>query len=153
MNWTVLRLIVYVFALHSAPVKGMTERLQVTESRIVGIILSESLGPFNLVPNGTVPLDCGSQQVFTCTISGRFARWRFDIKAGNVKYTATILPDTARTNQTKSAITVFNLSEADNNGTVECIDRDTNLSEGTARIVIGKHEFYTVHIFLFCDYS
>jgi hypothetical protein len=76
--------------------------------------------------------------VFTCTISGRFARWRFDIKAGNVKYTATVLPDTARTNQTKSVITVFNLSEADNNGTVECIDRDTNLSEGTARIVIGK---------------
>ena len=26
MNWTVLRLIVYVFALHSAPVKGKTER-------------------------------------------------------------------------------------------------------------------------------
>ena len=116
----------------------------ISESYIVGIIISETLGP--LVPNGTVPLDCGSQQVFTCTISGRFVQWRFDIKAGNVEYTANVLPDTARTNQTESVITVFNLSEADNNGTVECIDRDTNLSEGTARIVIGKHEFYTVHI-------
>ena len=103
-----------------------------------------------LTPNGVVAVDCDSKQIFACKSSGPVAVWTIYLEGGNVLIstdtgiTAASQSSRISTNATSgniptSVVTIRDFSEADNNGTVQCIDQNTNRNEGTAEVVVGEH--------------
>jgi hypothetical protein len=112
-----------------------------------------------LTPDGIVALDCGSQQIFTCKASGPVAVWTIHLEGGNVQIstdtgiTAASQSSRISTNATSgniptSVVTIRDFSEADNNGTVQCIDQNTNRNEGTAVVVVGKPSCVKIDAFI-----
>ena len=102
-----------------------------------------------LTPGGTVSLDCGSQQTFTCSVTGG-AAWAISLDgisvthdnglgvANNARITTT---DTSGVTQS-STITITGFTTADNGGTIRCIDQADNSNQGTASISVGERSTY-----------
>ena len=102
-----------------------------------------------LIPNGTVPLDCGSQQTFTCSVTGQVtvAVWTITGLSGitavgltgqlaatnNDRITTT---DTSGVTQT-STITITGFNTSDNGGNVQCIDLNSIAVQGMATLSVG----------------
>ena len=100
-----------------------------------------------LTPDGMVLLDCGSQQTFTCSVTGVAATWTIGGLSGisvtrdnglgvanNPRITTT---DTSGATQS-STITITGFTTADKGGTIQCIDLDDNSVQGMASISVGE---------------
>ena len=91
-------------------------------------------------------MDCGSQQTFTCSVTGQAAGWTISPEGiGITTQSGLTAADnpwiyTADTNGTtqSSTITVTGFITADNGGTVQCIDLDDEHTQGMATILISK---------------
>ena len=106
-----------------------------------------------LQPDGTVSLYSGSQQTFTCNVTGIAAVWTISGLSGirvtnvsglsaadnNPRITAT---DSSGVTQS-STITIIGFTAADNGGTIQCIELSDNSVQGTATISIGTFMFYS----------
>ena len=105
-----------------------------------------------LTPDGTVSLDCGSQQTFTCSVTGG-AAWNITGLSGisitldngllaannNARVTTT---DTSGITQS-STITITGFTTSDNGGTVQCIEQADNSVQGMASISVGERLTYS----------
>ena len=101
-----------------------------------------------LTPSGTVCLDCGSQQMFTCQATSGSARWTLRGLPGRnaEKNTGVNLASyysnltTADTNSYTypTSINITGFSMADNGGVVECVDQNSDRVEAIATIVVGE---------------
>ena len=100
-----------------------------------------------LTPDGTVPLDCGSQQTFTCGVNGT-AAWNISGLSG-VRRTPSNGLGTAHSNPritttdtngitSPSTITITGFTTSDNGGTIQCINLNDNSVQGMASIPIGE---------------
>ena len=100
-----------------------------------------------LTPDGTVSLDCGSQQTFTCSVNGT-AVWTISGLSGinAIRFNGL---GTARTNTritttdssgltSPSTISITGFTTADNGGTIQCINLDDLSVQGMARISVGE---------------
>ena len=101
-----------------------------------------------LTPDGTISLDCGSQETFTCSVTGA-AAWTISRLSGisvtdntglsaannNARITTT---DTSGGTQS-STITITGFTTADNGGTIQCIDLADGRLQGMASISIGDN--------------
>ena len=98
-------------------------------------------------------MDCGSQQTFTCSVTGVAALWTISGLSGisvtrdtglsaanNVRITTT---DTSGLTQS-STITITGFTTADNGGTIQCIDLADNSVQGMANISVGENVAYTI---------
>ena len=104
-------------------------------------------------PNVTVSLDCGSQQTFTCTVTG-VAVWTISGLSG-ISVTSNsgqLIANNARitTNDTSgvvqsSIITITGFTIADNGGTIRCIDQANSSVQGMASISIGEWLVMKIH--------
>ena len=103
-----------------------------------------------LTPNGTVSVDCGSTQTFTCTAPGEVLEWttsglsgisrgpfRARIKAiTNPRIQST---DTGGDTQIDvSVITISGFSRSDNGGSIQCINANNSNVRGMASISVGE---------------
>ena len=104
-----------------------------------------------MTPDGTVLLDCGSQQPFTCSVTGVAAGWTIRGLSGisvtranglsaanNPRITTT---DTSGVTQS-STITITGFTTADNGGTIQCINFADNSVQGMASILVGERLVY-----------
>ena len=100
-----------------------------------------------LTPNGTVQLDCGTQQTFTCSVTGPAALWTITGLSGiyarhsgltvannNDRVTTT---DTSGVTQS-SIINITGFSTADNGGIIQCVNQEDGSVQGTATVSIGE---------------
>ena len=104
-----------------------------------------------LTPNGTAAVDCGSTQVFICTAPGVSIGWTITGLSGiyiqgpflarhaaisNSRITST---DTGGDSQIGvSNLTISGFSTSDNGGTIQCVNRDSNNTQGIATISVGE---------------
>ena len=101
--------------------------------------------PGTLTPDGTVSLDCGSQQTFTCRVTNT-AAWTISLDGISLSTAPGITADTnsARINTTdsgalpSSTITITGFTEADNGGTIQCVDLVGGSVQGMANISVGE---------------
>ena len=115
-----------------------------------------------LTPDSTVPLDCGSQQTFTCSVPGG-AAWNISGLSGtsvtaiptgrsiannNPRITTT---DTSGVTQS-STITITGFTTTDNGGTIQCIDLNDNSVQGMASIEVGENLAYRLGRLYICNY-
>ena len=104
-----------------------------------------------LTPDGTFPLDCGSQQTFTCNVTGQAALWTIKRLNGIIvtrdsgQIAANI---SARINTTdtsgltqSSTITITGFTTADNGGTIQCNNLEDGSVQGMAGISVGEWLF------------
>ena len=103
-------------------------------------------------------MDCGSQQTFTCSVTGGAALWTISGLSGisvtrhtgqfaasnNARITTT---DTSGLTQS-STITITGFTTADNGGAIQCINLDDISVQGMASISVGENSAYreVVHI-------
>ena len=106
-----------------------------------------------MTPDGKVPLDCGSQQTFTCSVTGG-ALWTTSGLSGisvsgttgqlaannNVRINTT---DTSGTTQS-STITITGFTTADNGGTIQCINQANSSVQGMASVSVGEWNPYYI---------
>ena len=97
-------------------------------------------------------MDCGSQQTFTCSVTGTAALWTISDLSGisvtstsgliaannNPRITAT---DTSGVTQS-STITITGFTTADNGGAIQCINLDDISVQGMASISVGENFVY-----------
>ena len=105
-----------------------------------------------LAPNGEVNLDCGSQQFFTCDVSGVSANpstaWTINglrmisVLDANARSAANNNDRITTTDQSGvtqiSTITITEFSTADNGGTIQCINQHDLSTQGMATISVGR---------------
>ena len=111
--------------------------------KITSFIFQRTAG--TLTPNGAVPLDCGSQQTFTCSVTVG-AAWTISLDgisvttlnglsaANNPRITTT---ETSGVTPS-STITITGFTTSDNGGTIRCIDLDDLSAQGMANISVGE---------------
>ena len=100
-----------------------------------------------MTPDSAVPLGCGSQQTFTCNVTGTGAQWTISglsgisvtresglLAASHSRITTT---DTDG-GTTSSTITITGFTTADNGGTIQCINVNDNSVQGMASISVGE---------------
>ena len=90
-------------------------------------------------------MDCGSQQTFTCSVTGGVA-WaisldRISVTRDNGLFAASnsriTTIDTGGVTQS-STITITGFTTSDNGGTIQCIDLDDISVQGMASISVGE---------------
>ena len=97
-------------------------------------------------------MDCGSQQTFTCSVTGVAALWTTSGLNG-ISVTRdsglVVATNSARitTNDTSGAtptstITITGFTTADNGGTIQCINLDDDSVQGMASISVGENSAY-----------
>ena len=104
-----------------------------------------------MTPDNTVSLDCGSQQTFTCTVTGPLgsaAGWNVSGLSGIIMVTTGSGFNLANannrisTNDTSitlsSTITITGFSTSDSGGTVQCVNQVNNDVQGLANILVGE---------------
>ena len=97
-------------------------------------------------------MDCGSQQTFTCNVSGVAALWTISGLSG--------ISETRNTGQTaannspritttdsggvtqSSTITITGFTTADDGGTIQCINLNDGSVQGMAIISVGENSAY-----------
>ena len=101
-----------------------------------------------LFPSGSLLLDYGSEQTFTCTVTGPAAMWTITGLSGitavgsiglsaannNARITTT---DTSGLTQS-STITITGFTTADYGGMVQCINQADASVEGKVTILLGE---------------
>ena len=112
----------------------------------------------SVTPNGTIWLDCGSQQMFSCCVSGQAAVWAISGLDGMNTITNQSGQDAAnfpRITTTDNGVThssiiiISRFTIADNGAIVECTDSSTNEVNGMANILVGElliHTCTVVHV-------
>ena len=100
-----------------------------------------------MTPDGTVLLDCGSQQTFTCSVTGVAALWTISGLSGIsvaqisglgvANNNPRVTTDTISTTPT-SNITITGFTTSDNGGTIQCINLDDGSVQGMASISVGE---------------
>ena len=103
-----------------------------------------------LTPDGTVSVDCGGTQTFTCRAPGVSIGWNIAGLSGismgpfrarpaarnNPRITSN---DTGGNSQVGvSVITISGFSISDNGGNIQCINMDDNSVQGMATISVGE---------------
>ena len=95
-------------------------------------------------------MDCGSQQTFTCNVTGPAAGWTISglSEISEVRNTGQSVADkNPRINTTDtrgitspSNITITGFTTADNGGTIQCINMDNkHVVQGMANISVGGY--------------
>ena len=101
----------------------------------------------SVTPNGTVWLDCDSQQTFTCCVTGQTAVWTISGLDGMNNISNQSGQDVAgfhritttdRVVTHSSTIAISGFTTADSGAMVECIDSSTNKVNGMANILVGE---------------
>ena len=101
-----------------------------------------------LFPSGSILLDYGSQQMFTCSVTGPAAVWTItgfsgitgvessglSVANSNARITTT---DTSGLTQS-STITITGFTTADFGGTVQCINQADSSVQGMVTILFGE---------------
>ena len=92
-------------------------------------------------------MDCGSQQTFTCNVTGIAALWTIsglsgisiirDNGLGVANHSRITTTDTDGATPS-STITITGFTTADNGGTIQCINLDDNNVQGMASISVGE---------------
>ena len=120
--------------------------IRVTGPRINIYVVFVTSG--TLTPDGTVSLDCESQQTFTCSVTGTAALWAISGLSGigATRYAGTI---TANLNAritttdsgitTPSTITITGFTTSDNGGTIQCFNPGDGIVQGMASISVGEN--------------
>ena len=101
-----------------------------------------------LTPEGTVSLDCGSQQTFTCNVTGVAAGWTIS-GLNEISVTARTGLFAANNNARistsdtsgvtpSSTITITAFTTADDGGTIQCINLADNSVQGTSSLSVGE---------------
>jgi hypothetical protein len=107
-------------------------------------VISEVIG--TLTPSGPLFLDCGSQQTFSCSVTGAAAGWNITglngINAGSVSgmVAANTNPRIINTDTgdfLTSNITITGFTEADN-GVVQCIELVSGAVQGMTAVSAGS---------------
>ena len=101
-----------------------------------------------LTSDGTVPLDCGSQQTFTCSVTGVLAGWTIRRLSG-ISVTSNsgqiAADNNARINTANSGdlltstILITGHTAADNGGTIQCINLANGSVQGMATVLVGEN--------------
>ena len=100
-----------------------------------------------LTPDGTVPLDCGSQRTFTCSVTG-VALWTISLNGISVTATtglsaANYYPRITTTDASgltqSSTITMIGFTTSDNGGTIQCVEQANNSVQGMATVSVGEN--------------
>ena len=102
-----------------------------------------------LMPDGKVPLDCGSEQTFTCSVTGPAALWTIcglsginltresGLLVANISGPRITTTDTSGVTQS-STITITGFTTSDNGGTIQCINLADLSIQGMASISVGE---------------
>ena len=102
-----------------------------------------------LTPDGTVSLDCGSQQTFTCIVTGSAALWSITglsgISVPTIPTGLSIANSNPRITTTDSSsvtpsstITITGFTTSDNGGTIQCVDLNDGSLQGMASTSVGE---------------
>ena len=130
-----------------APFLSNSSQHLILRVKYTSFAFSNNVG--TLTPDGTVSLDCGSQQTFTCSVTDGVL-WTISGLSGasvegNIGLFAAIKSSRITTTDTSiattsSTITITGFTTADNGGTVQCINQmGANISfQGTANISVGE---------------
>ena len=109
-----------------------------------------------LTPVGTISLDCGSQQTFTCSVPGPAALWTISglssisviresgLSVANTSGSRVTTTDTSGVTQS-STITITGFTTADHGGTIQCINLVDSSVQGMASISVGEWLFDRIH--------
>ena len=96
-------------------------------------------------------MDCGSQQTFTCNVSGVAALWTISGLSGISETRNTgqgAANNNARITTTdsgappSSTITITGFTTSDNGGTIQCINLGDNSVQGMASVSVGENLAY-----------
>ena len=108
-------------------------------------VCSSSIG--TVTPSGTVSLDCGSQQTFTCSVTGTAAGWTITGLSGitavgtsgqlAANSNARII-NTDTGDPLTSTITITGFTTADNGGRVQCNELISGAVQGMTTISVGE---------------
>ena len=103
------------------------------------------------MPSGTVAVDCGGQQTFTCDVTGittnSAAGWdimglvNISALGSNGVVVANNNPRITTStggNVPISTITIADFTISDNGGTVQCTNTEDGSEQGTAAITVGE---------------
>ena len=93
-------------------------------------------------------MDCGSQQTFTCNVTGLAALWTISGLSG-ISATGTSGPFTANNNARitttdtsgftqSSTITITGFTTADNGGSIRCANLEDGSVQGMASVSVGE---------------
>ena len=103
-----------------------------------------------LTPDVKVPLDCGSQQTFTCNVTGVAAVWTISGLSGIsvTRDTGMVVANHPRITTTdtsgvtpSSIIIITGFTTSDNGGTIQCINQANDSVQGMANISVGEWLF------------
>ena len=111
-----------------------------------------------LTPDGTIPVNCGRQWTFTCSVTGGVPVWTISGLSGinvtgnsgqsaadnNCRITTT----DARGPPSTSTITITGFTTSDDGGTIQCINLNDDSVQGMASVSVGESLTYgeVVHI-------